>query len=158
MAVAIPEAFTSESLYAPDHWYVHDVLDCSAERVVAICDTSQLREHPLVQAQRPWPGQPKHVPGAIMIQITGTLGNLHAVFGLGLRMSEGWAGFGTNILDAKFRGLGQLGPAMRCELEVEDQRELKGQLFVTYGFRYEQDGRLIYKSRQRASWLRTSAQ
>lgn len=153
--MAIPEAFLSESLYTQDQWYVHDVLECGEDHVVGICDTSQLTDNPLVLAQRPWPGQPKHVPGAVMVQITGTLGNIHAVCGLGLRMTEGWIGFGTNILDAKFRGLGAIGPAMRCELKVEEQRWIKGQLFVTYAFRYEQDGRPIYRSRQRASWMRS---
>jgi hypothetical protein len=150
----IPEAFASESLYTPDQWFVHDVVEQSEDHLVGICDTQQIAEHPLVVAQRPWPGQPKHVPGAIMVQITGTLGNLHAVLALGLRMTEGWVGFGTNILEAKFRGIGEIGPAMRCELKVEELRELRGTKFVTYAFRYEQDGRLIYTSRQRASWLR----
>lgn len=150
----MPEAFASESLYTPDQWYVHDILELDAEHVVGVCDTATLVDNPLVVAQRPWPGQPKHVPGAIMVQITGTLGNVHAVFGLGLRMSEGWVGFGTNILTAKFKGLGQLGPPLRCALKVDDQRELGGQLFVTYAFRYEQDGQLVYSSRQRACWGR----
>lgn len=152
--MAIPEAFASESLYTPDQWFVHDVVESGEDHLVGTCDTAQLATHPLVEAQRPWPGQPKHVPGAIMVQITGTLGNLHAVMVLGLRMSEGWVGFGTNILGAKFRGLGEIGPPMRCELKVEELRELRGTKFVTYAFRYEQDGRLIYTSRQRASWLR----
>lgn len=147
-------AFAPESLYTPDQWYVHDILEHDQDRVIGICDTSRLADHPLVLAQRPWPAQPKHVPGVIMVQITGTLGNFHAVMCLGLKMTEGWAGFGTNILDAKFRGLGRIGPVMRCELKVEESRELRGTRFVTYAFRYEQEGRVIYTSRQRASWLR----
>jgi hypothetical protein len=152
--VAIPELFASESLYTPDQWYVHDIVESSDDHLVGICDTSKLVDDPLVVAQRPWPGQPKHVPGAIMVQITGTLGNIHAVTALGLRMTEGWIGFGTNIMEARFRGLGEIGPPLRCELRAESRRELKGQLFITYAFRYEQDGRVIYTSRQRASWMR----
>jgi hypothetical protein len=148
------ESFAAESLYTPDQWYVDELVELGEQRVVGICDTSKLVDHPLVLAQRPWLAQPKHIPGAVMVQITGTLGNIHAVLCLGLRMSEGWAGFGTNILDAKFRGLGQLGPALQCELTVEESRELRGTRFVTYVFRYQQDGRTIYTSRQRASWLR----
>ncbi|KIG13267.1 hypothetical protein DB30_00411 [Enhygromyxa salina] len=150
----IPELFTSESLYTPDQWFVHDIVDSGEHHLVGICDTSELTSHPLVVAQRAWPGQPKHVPGAVMVQITGTLGNIHAVTVLNLRMTDGWVGFGTNILDARFRGLGRIGPSLRCELKVEELRELKGQLFVTYAFRFTQEGRAIYKSRQRASWLR----
>lgn len=148
------EQFAGESLYTPDQWYIDEIVECDEQHVIGICDTSKLVDHPVVLAQRPWPAQPKHIPGAIMVQITGTLGNIHAVFALGLRMSEGWAGFGTNILDAKFRGIGHIGPALRCELKVEETRELRGTRFVTYAFRYQQEGRTVYTSRQRASWLR----
>jgi hypothetical protein len=150
----ILDDFAAESLYEREHWYVHEVAERGDDFLVGICDTSTLAEHPLVLAQRSWPGQPKHVPGAVMVQITGTLGNIHAVAVLGLRMSEGWVGFGTNILEAKFRGLGKIGPPLRCELRVEDHRELRGTRFITYAFRFEQEGRAIYTSRQRASWLR----
>lgn len=153
----IPAEFQAESLYTSDQWYVHDLLEVDADHVVGVCDTSSLASSPIVLAQRPWPGQPKHVPGVVMLQITGTLGNLHAVFGLGLRMSEGWVGFGTNILEARFRGLGVLGPALRCELRVEDLRRIEGSLFVTYAYHFSQDGRAIYKSRQRAAWRREAA-
>ena len=153
--MVFPEDFERESLYTRDQWYIDELLELGEERVVGVCDTAKLADSPIVQAQRPWPGQPKHVPGVVMVQITGTLGNIHAVGALGLRMSEGWVGFGTNILQAKFRGLGTIGPAMRCELKVEDSRTLKGQLFVTYAFRYEQEGRVVYTSRQRASWAKT---
>lgn len=153
-AVNFPEDFEAESLYTRDQWYIDELVELEDTRVVGICDTRKLADSPIVIAQRPWPGQPKHVPGIVMVQITGTLGNIHAVSQLGLRMTEGWVGFGTNILSAKFRGLATIGPAMRCELKVEDARELKGQRFVTYAFRYEQEGRVIYASRQRASWMR----
>ena len=153
--MAFPDDFASESLYTRDQWYIDEVVEISPERVVGICDTSKLADSPIVLAQKPWPGQPKHVPGIIMVQITGTLGNIHAVEALGLRMSEGWVGFGTNILSAKFRGLGEIGPPMRCELDVEDRRDIKGQVFVTYAFRYEQLGKVVYSSRQRASWMRS---
>lgn len=152
--MAFPEDFAPESLYTRDQWYIDELAELDLDHVVGICDTAKLADSPIVQAQRPWPGQPKHVPGIIMVQITGTLGNIHAVMALGLRMSEGWVGFGTNILSAKFRGLGRIGPPLRCELKVEDRRELKGQIFITYGFRYEQDGKVVYSSRQRASWAR----
>jgi hypothetical protein len=150
--VGIPAEFQSESLYEPEQWYLHDVLELDADHVVGVCDTNAITNSPIVAAQRPWPGQPKHVPGMVMVQITGTLGNIHAVFGLGLRMSEGWVGFGTTILEARFRGLGQLGPPLHCELRVDDLRRLEGSLFATYSFRFRQGSTTIYSSRQRAVW------
>lgn len=150
--MGIPEQFHAESLYDPAQWYLHDVLEVDAEHVIGLCDTDALASNPIVAAQRAWPGQPKHVPGMIMVQITGTLGNIHAVLGLGLRMSEGWVGFGTNILEARFRGLGRLGPPLHCELRVEEVRKLAGSLFATYAFRFSQESTTIYSSRQRAAW------
>jgi len=158
--VPIPDEFRAESLYAPDQWYLHDLLEIERDeaegldRVVALCDTQTLADHPIVAAQREWPSQPKHVPGIIMVQITGTLGNLHAVCVMGLKMSEGWVGFGTNIHEARFSGVGKIGPAMICELKIERLRRIKGQVFGTYAFRFEQEGKVIYRSRQTASWLR----
>ena len=78
------------------------MVDVPAGRVVCRVDTTKLG--PLVDAQRPHTGHTRHVPGAIMVQITGTLGNLHAVYVLGLRVSEGWVGFGTHVRNARFRG------------------------------------------------------
>jgi hypothetical protein len=150
----ILDEFRAESLYDEEQWYVHDVLEVDADHVVGICETDALAHSPIVAAQRPWPGQPKHVPGIVIVQITGTLGNIHAVLGLGLRMSEGWVGFGTNILEARFRGLGRIGPPLRCELQVVDLRRLEGSLFVTYSFRFSQASTTIYSSRQRAAWRR----
>jgi len=158
--VPIPDEFRAESLYAPDQWYLHDLLEIERDeaegldRVVALCDTQTLADHPIVAAQREWPSQPKHVPGIIMVQITGTLGNLHAVCVMGLKMSEGWVGFGTNIHEARFSGVGKIGPAMICELKIERLRRIKGQVFGTYAVRFEQEGKVIYRSRQTASWLR----
>jgi hypothetical protein len=152
--VGIPDEFRAESLYEPEQWYVDDLLEVDAEHVVGVCDTAALASSHIVAAQRPWPGQPKHVPGIVIVQITGTLGNIHAVLGLGLRMSEGWVGFGTNILEARFRGLGRLGPPLRCELRVDDLRRLEGSMFVTYSFRFSQADATVYTSRQRAAWRR----
>ena len=161
--VPLPEEFTRESLYEPEFWFIDELVELEVDetehldRLVALCDTRRLGEGPIVAAQRPWPAQPKHVPGIVMVQITGTLGNLHAVCALGLRMSEGWVGFGTNIHSARFRGLGRIGPPLRCELQVERLRKLGAALFVTYNFRFEQEGQVIYQSRQSASWQQQPA-
>ena len=151
--MSLLDEFEAESLYAREQWYIHELVEVDAEGVVGVCATERLAESPLVRAQKAWPAQPRHVPGMVMIQITGTLGNLHAVFGLGLRMSEGWVGFGTNIHEARFKGMARIGPPLRCALSVERSRKVRGALFVTYAFRYEQEGKLIYRSKQTASWL-----
>ena len=150
----LPPDFAAECLYAPDQWYVHDLLalDPEAGRVLAQVDTTRLGA--LVDAQQERPGHPRHVPGAVMIQITGTLGNLHAVYILGLRPSEGWAGFGTHVRNAKFPSMGRIGPPVDVELRATRVRKVRGSHFVEYSFRFEQEGRQIYVADHAAIWFK----
>lgn len=149
----LPEDFTAECLYGPDQQYVHDLLEVDREagRVVGQVDTTRLG--PLVDAQRVRPNHPQHVPGAIMVQITGTLGNLHAVYVLDLRPTEGWTGFGVHMKEARFPSIGRIGPPMRVELETLRMRRFRGRHFATYRFRFTQEGRELYLSEQTAVWF-----
>jgi hypothetical protein len=147
----LPADFAAECLYAPDHWYVHDLLEAEGDVVRALVDTTRLGG--LVDAQNATPGHPKHVPGAVMVQITGTLGNLHAVYVMGLRPTLGWSGFGTHVRSAKFPSLGKIGPPMEVELRVTRQRKLRSRHFVDYAFTYTQEGRQVYVSEQAAIWF-----
>jgi hypothetical protein len=149
-----PEDFEQESLYAPSHWYVHDVLeiDPEARRVVGLIDTTRLGE--LVTAQRPWPGHEPHLPGAIAIQVTGTLGNLHAVYVLGLRPTQGWVGYGTHVNRARFWRMGLIGPPILAIATAQRARQMRGTWFVEYSFRFEQQGEVVYESEQSAAWRR----
>jgi hypothetical protein len=150
----IPADFASESLYAPEWWCVHDVtrIDPEEHVVEAVIDTTRLGS--LVEAQRPWPGHPKHLPGAVAIQVTGTLGNLHAVYVLGLRATAGWVGFGTHVRNARFRRMATIGPPVAARLHVPKRRQMRGTWFVEYNFRFEQGGELVYESEQTAAWRR----
>lgn len=148
----IPDDFIHECLYAPEAWFVHDLLevDQEASRVRALVDTTRLG--PLVDAQRAWPGHDRHFPGAIAIQVTGTLGQLHAVYCMGLRATEGWVGFGTHVKKARFPSMGKIGPPAIVEALSTRQRRIRGVWFVDYTFRYEQEGRLFYESEQTAAF------
>lgn len=150
----LPDDFETESLYTRDQWYVHDLVSLDKEAGVLRATTDTTQFGAVVAAQKPWPGHPPHVPGILMIQITGTLGNLHAVYGLGLRMTEGWVGFGTHIHDASFRNLGEIGPEIQLELKVERVKVVRGATFAKYAFRFEQAGKLLYTSKQTAVWSR----
>ncbi|MCB9780696.1 MAG: hypothetical protein H6742_19165 [Alphaproteobacteria bacterium] len=151
----LPEDFASECLYRPDAWFVHDLieLDRDGDRVVARVDTTRLG--PLVDAQRVWPGHDKHFPGAIAIQITGTLGQLHAAYLAGLRATDGWFGFGTHIKKARFPRMGIIGPPVTTTLTCTRRRNFRGTWFFDYDFQYEQEGAVIYESTQTAAWGRS---
>lgn len=153
--MAMPADFEQECLYAPDAWFVHDVLEIDPEagRVIAWIDTTRLGM--LVDAQRTWPGHDKHFPGAVAIQVTGTLGQLHAIYCMGLRATEGWVGFGTHVKRARFPSMGQIGPPATVTVEATRQRQLRGTWFVDYAFRYVQEGRVFYESTQTAAYGRS---
>lgn len=148
----LPPDYERESLYGPEAWFVHDLLEVDAEHVLAVMDTTRLGA--LVDAQRVLPGHPKHVPGAVAIQATGTLGSLHAVYGLGLRISDGWFGFGTHITNARFTKIGQIGPPVELRLTATRVRRFRDRLFAKYSFAYAQSGEPIYESEQIAVWGR----
>ena len=128
-------------------------IDAERNRVVTVTHTDQLGM--LVEAQKDWPLQPKHIPGAVMIQLSSTLGNLHAVYVLGLRMTEGWVGFGTGIRKARFHRIGAIGPPMTSTLEANHIKRTRDRVFATYTFEYSQDDRLLYTATHSAIWTRS---
>ena len=150
--MAIPDDFERECLYAPSQWYVHDVLkiDRETHEIVALLDTTRIGA--LVEAQQPHPGHPPHVPGAVAIQLTGTLGNLHAVYVLGLRPSQGWVGYGTQVKHARFHKIGRIGPPVLASAIAKKRRNFRGAWFLDYQFEFTQDGELVYESEQSAVW------
>jgi hypothetical protein len=92
----IPDDFAIESMYERDAWFVHDLVevDRAARRIVGGIDTTRLGA--FVDAPRAWPTHDKHLPGAVAIQITGTLAQLHGVYVLDMRSTDGWLGYGTH--------------------------------------------------------------
>lgn len=153
--MALPPDFHQECLYEPDAWFLHDVrFEPEHDRVVGICDTTRLG--PLVDAQRTWPGHDKHFPGAVAIQITGTLGQLFATYLLDMPATQGWVGFGTHLHHARFRKLGRIGPPVECAATLVSRRKLRDTVFTRFAFLYTQEGDEIYRSEQTAAWVRTA--
>jgi hypothetical protein len=152
--VPIPPDFVDECLYDPAAWFLVDADVFPDEgRVVGICDTTRIGF--FVDAQRTWPGHDKHLPGAVAVQLTGTLGQLMSTYVVGLRATEGWVGFGTHIHEARFSRIGRIGPSVTCEARLLSKRRFRETVFTKIAFRYEQDGEDIYTSTQTAAWFRT---
>ncbi|MBW2253363.1 MAG: hypothetical protein JRI25_02045 [Deltaproteobacteria bacterium] len=150
----IPDDFAEQAMYEPEAWYIQDVEFVPEEkRLVAVCDTTRLG--PLVAAQRPWPGHERHLPGAIIIQITGTLGQLYASYVLGMKATDGWVGYGTHIHDARFQKMGRIGPPVLCHAHLKMHRGVAGTMFTRFEIRFEQEGEEIYRSEQTAAWVRS---
>lgn len=150
----LPPDFEAQALYEPSAWFIEDVveLDPEARRVVVRVDTTKLG--PLVDAQRPIGGHPKHFPGAIMIQLTGTIGQLLAMYCHDLKPTDGWIGFGTVIKRARFLKIGRIGPPVLATGTLTRARHFRGSWHLTAEFVYEQEGEAIYHSEQTATWFR----
>lgn len=149
---ALLQRFDGEALYDRSGWFVHRLvgLDRDARQVVGELDTTRLGA--LVTAQREVGGHERHVPAAIVIQMTGTLGHLWAVLGRGLRASDGWHGYGTHIHKARFSRLGLVGPPAQMTATCTRERQLRGTWFLDFDFVLRQEGEVVYRSKQSAAW------
>lgn len=149
----LPPDFANESLYAEEAWFLHDLVELDVDNGVVVASLDTTRIGSLVDAQRPWAGHDKHLPGAVAVQMTGTLGNLHAVYCLGLKPSEGWVGYGVTLTKARFHKLAVIGPPVVARCEAQRVRRLRGQVFVTYRFTFFQEDEPVYESEQMATWF-----
>lgn len=148
----MPADFADESLYGPDAWYIHDVelIDPDANRIVGVLDTTRLTWW--ADNQRPWAEHPAHVPAAIQIQMTATLAQLHVIYVLGKRSTDGWIGWGTHVKKARFASPALIGPPVIAECIATRVRTIAGTLFCDYAFEYRQEDRVTYQSTQTAAW------
>jgi len=151
--------FVADCPYAPEAILLDEILevDRAAGRVVATMPTRA--DLPLTVHQRVHPERhPLHVAAGVMVHLTGMLGYAHAYFILELRKDDGWVGFGTNIQEARFGRLVTIGPPLRAECRGTHVRRLRENLYVKYAFRFEQEGTVVYESRQAAVWRRVIAE
>ena len=151
--------FVADCPYAPEAILLDEILevDRDASRLVASMPTHEslpLTEHQRVDPER----HPLHVAAGVIVHLTGMLGFAHAYFVLDLRQADGWVGFGTNIQDARFGRLVTIGPPLRAECRGTQVRRIRGTLYVKYAFRFEQDGAVVYESRQGAVWRRVGSE
>lgn len=132
-------------------------LDREAKRVTCRMPTTQ--PLPFTDAQRAHPVRhPRHVNGAVMIQLTGNLGFVHAYHLEGLRHGDGWIGFGTHIRSAVFRKLVTPGAPMLCSCTQVKVRRGKSRVFSIYRFEFRHEGQIAYESEQAAMWLKTEGE
>jgi hypothetical protein len=147
--------FVADCPYEPQALLLDEVVEVDREagRIVARVPTPgdlPLVVHQRVVAER----HPPHVAAGVLIHLTGMLGYAHAYYVLDLRQADGWIGFGTNIENARFGRLVAVGPPLHAECRATRVRRLRENLYVKYAFRFEQEGVVVYESRQAAVWRR----
>jgi hypothetical protein len=153
--VVLDPGFVADCPYTPEAILLDEILevDRDGSRVVARMPTRH--DLPLTVHQRVHPRRhPLHVAAGVMVHLTGMLGYAHAYFVLDLRRADGWIGFGTNIENARFGRLVAVGPPLHAECRATRVRRLRENLYVKYAFRFEQEGVVVYESRQAAVWRR----
>lgn len=132
-------------------------LDRTASRVVCRMPTDQ--PMPFTDNQRVHKVKhPKHINGALMIQLTGNLGFIHAYHLENMRHEDGWIGFGTHIRNAVFRKLVGPGEPMICSCTQVKVRRGKSRVFSIYKFEFRHEGQIAYESEQAAMWLKAEGE
>jgi len=141
--------------YRPEGFFLdrRAEVDRSEQRIVCTMDTSQ--KFPLVEAQRNHDQiHPPHLPGAVIVHLTGMVGLAAAQIFLGIRFDAGWSGYGSRIHKAEFKRLVRLGPPVRLEGRITSDRRRGGMAILRYEFRFFQEGALFYFGDQTAVYRR----
>ncbi len=115
-----------------------------------------VRSDPGVSSQRVTPQWPHHLPGDLIIALTGQAGII-ATRRMGL-IAEGWRGHGVRIRDARFSAPVLVGEAFYTRVEVVRTRKLRGNIYASFRFRmwkHAPDGREIetFRSEQDAMFF-----
>lgn len=149
------ERFWRTMPYDPEAFLVDEVLEVDAAAGVVRARMDTTRRMPLVELQRGDPSvHPRHVPGPVLVLVTGNLGLVHAYCQHGVRFDEGWIGFGSRIHRADFKRLALIGPPLELVSKVTRARIQPDRHVVRYEFTFTQAGRVVYWGDQTATWLR----
>lgn len=153
------QALLDDLMYEPSVLFFDRIeeVDRAASRIVCRMPTDQ--PMPFTDHQRVHPVRhPRHVGGAVMIQLTGNLGFIHARELEGLRHSDGWVGFGTHIKSAVFRKLVRPGAPLLCACTQAKVRRGKSRVFSIYRYQFHHEGQLAFESEQAAMWLKVEGE
>ena len=148
-------AFLADCPYLPHAVFIDELLTVDPEQQLVRARMPTDIPLPIIDGQRVHPVKhPAHVPGAVMIHVTGILGFLHAYHLLGLRTADGWTGYGARIHDASFRSLARLGRPLILECRSKQVRRRDRLVVARYDFRFTQDDVVVYEGDQGAIFTR----
>jgi len=150
-----PSSFDDDFLrgfpYKPEGFFLDRLLDVDRASNRITCEMETTKSFPLVAEQRNQDViHPPHLPGAVIIHLTGMVGLLAAQILLDIRFGEGWSGYGSRIHKAEFKRLVKLGPPVLLEGRITSDRRRGNMAIVRYEFRFTQEGHLFYFGDQTA--------
>jgi hypothetical protein len=146
------EDFFKAFPYKPGGFFLDRLLEVDREHNRITCEVeTNNKTFPLLEEQRHHePLYPRHLPGAIIIHLTGIVGMVAAQILLNLSFDQGWSGYGTRIHRAEFKRLVELGPPLLLEGRITSDRRRGTMAILRYEFRFTQEGRLFYFGDQTA--------
>jgi hypothetical protein len=149
------QAFLADSPYDPSVLLLDQLLEFDLERSLVRCRMQTWPSDPFTVAQRTHPVRhPAHVSGAAIVQVTASLGFVHAYYLLGLRHRDGWIGYGTHIHRAVFRRLITPGTPVDTTCIATRIRHDADRYTIRYRFDFRADGKRAYEGDQTAFWFR----
>ena len=140
--------------YREEAFLVDEVLKMDPENRTIEARMDTTRELPFARHQRVDAGHPAHVNAGELLQLTGSLGCLHAWFFYGCRWEDGWAAYGNRIHRADFKDLALLGPPLRLESRETRNRVGPKRIVVRFEFHFWQEETLVYLGDQTAMFVR----
>jgi len=137
--------------YKPEGFFLDRLLEVDRANRRITCEMETNKSFPLVAEQNNQDViHPPHLPGAVIIHLTGMVGILAAQILLEIRFGEGWSGYGSRIHRAEFKRLVKLGPPALLEGRITSDRRRGNMAIVRYEFRFTQEGLLFYFGDQTA--------
>jgi hypothetical protein len=160
LPTTLPATFDADFLhqgpYEREAFLLDEMLELDAERGMALCRMRTDRPNlPLVRSTRPLPGVgDHHIPGGVLVHLTGNLGLLQNYYFAGCRYRDRWIGYGVRIHDAEVLEPVRLGPPLLLRVETIHNRTSQRRHVTRYHFEFHQESRLVYRGDQTAIFQR----
>lgn len=144
------------SPYARAAFLLDELLELDLEQGAVLCSMrTDAPGIPLVADTRPLPGAgAHHLPGAVLVHLTGMMGLVHLHHIQACRYREGWIGYGVRIHRAEVVEPTRVGPPLLLKAKMTHRRVSAGRQVIRYHFHFHQDGRLVYLGDQTAIFQR----
>ena len=143
--------FFSGFPYTREGFFLDRLIEVDREGNKITCEMETTKRFPLIDEQRHHEVlYPPHLPGGIIIHLTGIVGMAAAQLLLDIRFDRGWSGYGSRIHRAEFKRLVELGPPVLLEGRITSDKRRGTMTILRYEFRFLQEGQLFYFGDQTA--------
>ena len=148
------DEFLDRNLYSRPAILIDEILSIDAELLEIVCRMQTDKPGiPLLKEQRdPFGTHPKHLNGGVLVHLSGVMGIAHSWYVEGLRVADGWVGYGTTIHHLDMRGPIEIGPPLELMVRATRRRIRPKVRIVRYDLVYKQKDRVVYHGDQSAIW------